>query len=310
MTDSHGATEAVEVSLRRKSVRDVLALVKIEHTLFALPFAYAGMLLAADGWPGWRVFLLVSLAMVGARTAAMAANRVIDAAIDARNPRTAGREIPSGKLSSRDGLLVALAGVVVLVVAGVLLNPLTAALLPLALFFLIAYPYTKRFTWACHLWLGVTIGAAAAGGYIAVSGSFGATAWLLWLAVAAWVAGFDVLYAVLDIDFDRADGVHSIPADLGINGAIWATGILYTVAVVALAAVGAGYGSVSGPTSGPARGLAWPYQAALIAMVLMLVEQHRQLRKHRDARVLDAFNANMIIGPLILVGTVLGLALR
>lgn len=306
MSNASQAGAEAGVRVQRKSVGDYLALVKIEHTLFALPFAYTGMLLAADGWPGWRVFLLVSLAMVGARSAAMAANRVIDAALDARNPRTAGREIPSGKLSGRDGVIVALGGVAALVTAGLLLNPLTAALLPLALLFLIAYPYTKRFTWACHLWLGVTIGAAAAGGYIAVTGSFGAIAWLLWLAVAAWVAGFDVLYAVLDIEFDRANGVHSIPADLGLEGALWVTGILYALAVAALALVGATFESAAGQI----RGLAWPFAAALVVMVLLLSEQHRQLRKHRDARVLDSFNANMIIGPLILLGTVLGLALR
>src|SRR5690606_29255403 len=128
--------------------------------------------------PGWRVFLLVSLAMVGARTAAMAANRVIDARIDALNPRTAGREIPSGRLSGRDGVAVAVVGVAALITAGAALNTLTLTLLPVALAFLIAYPYTKRFTWACHLWLGVTIGAAAAGGYIAVTGAFGPVAWL------------------------------------------------------------------------------------------------------------------------------------
>ena len=158
------------------SVRDYLSFVKIEHTLFALPFAYSGMLLAADGWPGWRVFLLVTLAMVGARTAAMAANRVIDARIDALNPRTAGREIPSGRLTGRDGVVVALLGLAALLLAGALLNPLTLALLPVAVAFLVVYPYTKRFTWACHLWLGVTIGAAAAGGFIAVTGAFGPVA--------------------------------------------------------------------------------------------------------------------------------------
>src|SRR5690606_12271803 len=133
-----------------------------------------------------------------------------------------------------------------------------------------------------------------------------AIAWLLWLAVAAWVAGFDVLYAVLDIEFDRANGVHSIPADLGLEGALWVTGILYALAVAALVLVGAPFESAAGQI----RGLAWPFAAALVVMVLLLGEQHRQLRKHRDARVLDSFNANMIIGPLILLGTVLGLALR
>jgi len=279
-------------------------LIKVEHTLFALPFAYSGMLLAADGWPGWRAFLLVTVAMVGARTCAMAANRVIDARIDALNPRTAGREIPSGRLSGRDGIIVAAAGLTLLVFAGASLNRLTLLLLPVAVLFLVLYPYTKRFTWACHLWLGVTIGAAAAGGYIAVAGAFSPSAWWLWLAVAAWVAGFDVLYGVLDVEFDRANGVHSIPADCGIDGAIRATGILYVTAVLGLSLAGALF------EPAPGANLAWPFGVAVLIVALMLVEQHRQLRKFRDARVLESFNANLIVGPLILVGTVLGLALR
>lgn len=290
-----------------KSVRDYLSFVKVEHTLFALPFAYSGMLLAAEGWPGWRVFLLVSLAMVGARTAAMAANRVIDGRIDALNPRTAGREIPTGKLSGREGVLVALSGVAALVVAGALLNPLTLTLLPVALVFLVIYPYTKRFTWACHVWLGATIGAAAAGGYIAVTGSFGVIAWLLWLGVGAWVAGFDVIYAMLDIEFDRANDVQSIPARFGIGGAVWATGLLYTLAVVAF--LGVGFVTTS-PQVRLYEPLAWPYRTAVLVMMVLLIEQHRQLRKFRDARALDAFNGNMIVGPMMLLGVVLGLALR
>lgn len=287
-----------------RSISTFLSFVKFEHTLFALPFAYCGMTLAAGGWPGWRVFALVTIAMVGARTCAMAANRVIDARVDALNPRTAGREIPSGRLSGRDGVLVAAAGLALLVYAGASLNPLTVVLLPVAVLFLIAYPYLKRFTWACHLWLGVTIGAAAAGGYIAVTGTFAPVAWLLWLAVAAWVAGFDVLYGVLDVEFDRANDVHSIPADLGIDGAIRATAVLYVTAVAGLGAV---WGSFEPTTGGR---LAWPFLVGVGAVALMLALQHGQLRRHRDARVLEAFNANMVVGPLMLLGTVLGLALR
>jgi len=289
---------------RSRGIGTYLSFVKFEHTLFALPFAYIGMLLAADGWPGWRALVLVTLAMVGARTCAMAANRVIDARIDALNPRTASREIPSGRLSGRDGVIVAAAGLALLVVAAASLNRLTLALLPLAVLFLVAYPYTKRFTWACHLWLGVTIGAAAAGGYIAVTGAFDAVAWLLWLAVGAWVAGFDVIYAVLDVEFDRGNGVHSIPADLGIAGAVWATGILFVVSVLALGMAAAAFDVQE------REPLAWPFLVAYGATAVMLQRQHARLRTVRDARVLDAFNANMVIGPLMLVGTILGLALR
>ena len=288
----------------RRGIGTYLSFVKFEHTLFALPFAYIGMLLAAGGWPGWRSLVLVTLAMVGARTCAMAANRVIDGRIDALNPRTAGREIPSGRLSGRDGVIVALAGLALLVYAAASLNRLTLTLLPLAVLFLVLYPYTKRFTWTCHLWLGVTIGAAAAGGYIAVTGTFGAVAWFLWLAVSAWVAGFDVIYGVLDIEFDRSNSVHSIPADLGMTGAVWATGILFTVSVIALGMAAVMFDAQAHEP------LAWPYLIALGSTTVMLQHQHRQLRKYRDARVLDAFNANMVIGPVMLAGTILGLALR
>lgn len=274
-----------------------LAFIKFEHTLFALPFAYGGMLLAAGGWPGWRAFLLITLAMVGARTAAMAANRVIDARLDALNPRTAGREIPTGKLSGRDGVVITIVGTALLVVAGALLNRLTLLLLPLALLFLIVYPYTKRFTWACHLWLGVTIGAAAAGGYIAVTGAFAAEAWLLWAGVGAWVAGFDVVYGILDLEFDRAHGVHSIPARFGVEGALaWAL-LLHVLALVAFAAVP---NFVS---------LAWPYWLAVLVTALVLGWQHVSLRREEVGDVLAAFNANLVIGALMLAGILFGLAL-
>lgn len=269
--------------------------VKLEHTLFALPFAYGGMLLAAGGWPGWRVFLLVTLAMVGARTAAMAANRVIDAELDALNPRTAGREIPVGKLTARDGRLVALVSLLVLAVTAALLNPLTLVLLPVAVAFLVAYPYTKRFTWACHLWLGLTIGAAAAGGYIAVSGAFAPATWLLWLGVGAWVAGFDVVYALLDREFDLNHGVRSIPARFGVAGArAWAAA-LHGLALAALAAV---------PF---VSDLGWPYWLALTVTALVLAWQHLALRSRTAGEVLAAFNANLVVGLLMLGGIVLGL---
>lgn len=282
----------------RLTLATLASFVKFEHTLFALPFAYGGMLLAADGWPGWRVFLLVTLAMVGARSAAMAANRVIDARIDALNPRTAAREIPTGALTVRDGWLVALVSLAVLAAAAALLNRLTLALLPVAVAFLIAYPYTKRFTWACHLWLGLTIGAAAAGGYIAVSGAFAPSAWLLWLGVGSWVAGFDVVYALLDLGFDLEHGVRSIPARFGVRGArAWAAA-LHVVTLLALAGVAL------------VASLGWPYWLALAVTAGVLAWQHLSLRHRAAGEVLAAFNANLVIGLLMLGGIVFGLVAR
>ncbi|HNQ98990.1 MAG TPA: 4-hydroxybenzoate octaprenyltransferase [Trueperaceae bacterium] len=282
----------------RLTLATLASFVKFEHTLFALPFAYGGMLLAADGWPGWRVFLLVTLAMVGARSAAMAANRVIDARIDALNPRTAAREIPTGALTVHDGWLVALVSLAVLAAAAALLNRLTLALLPVAVAFLIAYPYTKRFTWACHLWLGLTIGAAAAGGYIAVSGAFAPSAWLLWLGVGSWVAGFDVVYALLDLGFDLEHGVRSIPARFGVRGArAWAAA-LHVVTLLALAGVAL------------VASLGWPYWLALAVTAGVLAWQHLSLRHRAVGEVLAAFNANLVIGLLMLGGIVFGLVAR
>ena len=291
----------------RRDLRAYLSLVKIEHSLFALPYAYVGMLLAADGWPGWRAFLLVTLAMVGARTAAMAVNRVVDARIDALNPRTASREIPSGRLTRWDGVAVAALAVAALVDPRAALKRLTLALLPVALLFLVVYPYTKRFTWACHLWLGVTIGAAAAGGHVAVTGAFSWVAVLLWLAVAAWVAGFDVIYALLDLGFDREHGVNSVPARFGVDGALRAVAALYAAAVAAL--VGAWSATRLDP--------AWPHQPlgggfllATGVVAVALLGQVRALRRYRDARALDAFNVNLALGPIVLLGTALALAWR
>jgi len=279
----------------RPSLGTLLAFVKFEHTLFALPFAYGGTLLAAGGWPGWRTFLLVTLAMLGARTAAMAANRVIDARIDALNPRTTEREIPSGKLTAGQGWLVMGVSLAVLAVAAGLLNALTLALLPVAVAFLIVYPYTKRFTWACHLWLGTTIGAAAAGGYIAVSGQFGPAAWLLWLGVGAWIAGFDIVYAVLDRDFDLEHGVHSIPARFGVPTALAFAASLHVVTVAALAAL----------PFVTALGL-WYWVATGVTAALLAAE-HLALRRYDAGTVLAAFNLNMVVGPIMLLGIVLGL---
>lgn len=283
---------------RRRRLRSYLRFVKFEHTLFALPFAYAGMLLAAAGRPGWATFAWVSLAMVGARTAAMALNRVVDAAIDARNPRTADREIPSGRLGVADGLALAAAGLALLGVAAWRLNPLTMALLPVAVLFLVLYPYTKRVTWLCHLWLGVTIGAAAAGGWIAVTGAFAPAAVALWVGVGLWIAGFDVIYALLDLDFDRAHGVHSVPARFGPRIARRIAALAHAAAWLALAAA---------LPLAPALG--WGYAVALVLVGAVLVAAHRLVRARGAGAALAAFNANLVVSGLVLAGVLADLYL-
>ncbi len=281
----------------RRSLAAYLRLVRFEHTLFALPFAYVGMLLAAGGWPGWRVFALITLAMVGARTFAMAMNRLLDAGIDARNPRTAGRELPSGQLKPRDAYLVAALGVAAFMIAGLSLNPLTAALLPVAALALALYALTKRFTWLCHAWLGATIGAAAAGGYIAVAGTFAPEAWWLWLAVGSWIAGFDVIYALLDRDVDLRERLNSVPARFGVDGAKRIAAGCHIVTLVALVVVGR------------IAGLGWPYGLACSMAGLLFLTQHLMLARRGPAAALQAFDANLIIGSLVLVGVVVDLLL-
>ena len=278
---------------RRRTVAAYLRLVRFQHTLFALPFAYAGMWLAAGGFPGWATFGWVTLAMAGARTFAMAVNRVLDARIDAANPRTAAREIPSGVLSAVDGWALAGLGLVAFVAAGLTLNPLTAALLPVAALFLAVYPLVKRVSWWCHAWLGVTIGAAAAGGWIAVTGAFAAPAWWLWLAVGAWIGGFDVVYAMLDRGFDRTHGVHSVPARFGDDAARRIAIAAHGVAVMALLALA------------PAAGLGWVYLAAVAVVAAVFVAQHAWVARRGAAVALRAFDANLVVGLVVLAGVVL-----
>ncbi len=279
-------------------VADYLRLIRFQHTVFALPFAYVGMLLAAGGWPGWVTFAWITVAMAGARTTAMALNRVIDARIDALNPRTRDREIPAGVIRAQGALGLAVAGLVAFAVAGWALNPLTFALLPVATVFMVAYPYTKRVTWACHAFLGVTIGAAAAGGWIAVTGAFEAPAWWLWLGVAAWIAGFDVVYALLDEHFDRDHGVHSVPARFGAATARRVAIGAHAVAWVALA--GAALLTGLGP---------WGW-AGLVAIAASFVHQHRLVAQRGAAEALRAFDANLWVGAIVLVSVALDLALR
>jgi 4-hydroxybenzoate polyprenyltransferase len=280
----------------KRTLKTYLEFVKFEHTLFALPFAYAGMLLATRSWPGWGVFFWITLAMIGARTASMALNRVIDAEIDARNPRTASREIPRGVLGKRSGVLLALVGFALLALAGWALNPLTLALLPVAVLFLTLYPYLKRFTWLCHLWLGVTIGAAAAGGWIAVTGAFAPAAWTLWAGVACWIAGFDVIYGVLDYEFDTQNGVHSIPADFGVE-----TGLEVSAALHLLAW---GFLALTLPLSDSS----WPFALGLGAVAVVLVWGQKLARSSDLGGALRAFNGNLYVSGVMLLAVMLDIA--
>lgn len=196
-------------------LRRWLSLVRFSHTLFALPFALSGLLVASHGHPKWTVLALVLGCMVTARNAAMAFNRLIDAEHDAANPRTANRDIPAGRVSPRQAVLFVVWNAVLFVVFSALLNPLCLGLSPLALVLILGYSLAKRFTFLCHLWLGVAIGISPLAAGIAVSGRFLAVPALLGAALWSWLSGFDIVYATQDAEFDRSRGLHSIPALLG-----------------------------------------------------------------------------------------------
>lgn len=207
-----------------RKLKIILEMIKFEHTVFALPFAFLGAILgsmAVEGtWPAAIDWLWITLAMVGARSAAMSLNRVIDAKIDKDNPRTADRAIPAGLLSITETLAFIAVSFFVLIFSAFQLNMLAVYLLPLAVFFLVFYSYTKRFTWACHLFLGVTIGLAPLGGWVAATGTLSWEAFVLFAAVALWTAGFDVIYATQDAEYDRDVKLHSIPSHFGISRAL------------------------------------------------------------------------------------------
>src|SRR5207248_2152653 len=194
-------------------------LVKFEHTIFALPFAYVGAFLAVGGIPSAHALVWITVAMVGARTLAMGLNRLIDAGIDARNPRTAGRELPRGLLRPWHVAALCLASLAVFLVAVFQLDPIVRWLWPIPVAGFVVYPYLKRFTWVCHLWLGAVDGLAPVGAWVAITGKLPWQAWLLGAAVAAWVAGFDCFYSLFDAEIDRAQGLHSVTTRFGIRGA-------------------------------------------------------------------------------------------
>jgi 4-hydroxybenzoate polyprenyltransferase len=272
-------------------------LVKLPHTLFALPFALVGVVLASRGAPVTVAAVFwVAIAFGAARFAAMGFNRIVDRDVDALNPRTASREIPSGAISARAaGVAVAIASAI-FVVAAWQLNPLCLALSPVALGWVLGYSYAKRFTRCAHLWLGLGLGIAPAGGYLAITGAWSDPWWILpalSLAVMSWVAGFDIFYALQDVSFDRAQGLHSIPAALGESRAILVARVLHGITVAALAVVGLGIG-----------GGAW-YLAGVVAVAALLLYEHSLVRPH-DLSRLDAafFTMNGIIS-IVFFGFVL-----
>ena len=208
-----------------------MEMIKFSHTIFALPFALSGALLAVRGLPSGRQLLFIILAMVGARTAAMAMNRLIDADIDAKNPRTATRAIPAGLLSKGAVFGAIVLSVALLLWSAAMLNPLCLKLSPIALGFLVLYSYCKRFTALAHIVLGLCLAAAPIGAWVALTGKIELPAIVLGLIVLFWVSAFDMLYALQDLEYDRSVGLHSIPVALGVNGSLWLSRLFHLITV-------------------------------------------------------------------------------
>ena len=203
-----------------KKIALYLKMIKFSHSIFALPFAFTAALMAASGIPSAKQIFWIIIAMVSARSGAMGLNRIIDRDIDAANPRTANREIPSGKINVGSAVFFTVLSLTVFVVSAYMLNPLCLKLSPVAVAVLFIYSYTKRFTWLSHIVLGIAISAAPVGAWIAVRGAFNAEILPMVFAVIFWLAGFDVLYALQDVEFDRLHGLHSIPERFGIKDAL------------------------------------------------------------------------------------------
>jgi len=274
--------------------RRFASLVRLEHTVFALPFAYVGAFLAVDGFPGWANLLWITAAMAGARTLAMGLNRVIDAGIDARNPRTASREVPAGTLTRAQVWALCALAFAVYLVSVFQLDPVVRWLWPIPVALFVVYPYLKRFTWLCHLWLGVCTGLAPVGGWIAVTGEAPWEAWALFAAQGLWVAGFDLFYALFDLEHDRAEGLHSWATRFGETGAFAGARLFHAVSVVLLAAVGAGLSA------------GYLYWAGVAVVAALLLYEHSLVRPG-DLRRLDAafFTVNGVISVVFFCFVVL-----
>ena len=221
-----------------QKIRDLLEMIKFKHTVFAMPFALMGAFLAERGLPGLSVFLWVVLAMIGARTCAMGFNRIVDRKFDADNPRTASRAIPAGEVTLGESWLMVVLSGALFFFACSMLNRLTLVLAPIALALILFYSLTKRFTWLCHVILGIALAFSPLGGWVAVSGSLSGYPWALSIGVLFWVAGFDAIYACLDADFDRQAGLYSMPATFGRKRAFQLAVLSHVIAFICFTLTG------------------------------------------------------------------------
>lgn len=271
-------------------------LVMFSHTIFSLSFALVALLAASEGRPEPRVVLWAMAALLGARTGANALNRVVDAEIDARNPRTAGRQIPKGEISVKETLVFVGVCFLLLVYSAYRLNPLCMYLSPLALFLMFIYSYTKRFTWLCHLVLGITCACAPVGAWLAVTGAFSWEALFLGGANCLWTAGFDIIYGSQDYEFDKANGLYSIPVRFGIKGGLIISSLFHLGALGSLGL----YWFISRPFTG------WILFVGMVIIFGLMIVQHKLVTPERLEQVnLASYSVSQITSVVLIIFGVL-----
>lgn len=282
-----------------KSLIEFFKMIKLEHSLFALPFAFTGMFIAAKGIPSLHIIIWVTIAMISARSAAMGLNRLIDAEIDKENPRTSDRSIPKGLITKKKTSIYIIISLLIYFISTYMLNKLTFILSPIPVLIFILYSYTKRFTNLCHIVLGIALGLAPIGAWIATTGNIEISAVILGLSVLLWVAGFDILYAIQDIDFDRKQGLYSIPSVMGIYGALIIARILHTLSFLLFITLKftASLGSI--------------YLAGILISGAFMVYEHSLVSKNDLSKLnLAFFNINAYISIIILIFTLADILVR
>lgn len=276
-----------------KRIKTYGELVMFSHTLFSLPFALIGMLWAADGIPSIEIIFWILIALVGARNGANALNRVIDKEIDKKNPRTAHRHMPRGEVKEHEAIGIVVFCFSIFIFAAYKLNPLCLRLTPVALLLFIGYSYTKRFTWACHIVLGIACAGAPVGAWLAVTGELAMPPFILGAVVALWVAGFDIIYGTQDIRFDRENGLFSIPARFGLSGALFIAKVFHLTMILLLIAL---YFVMD---------MSFVYLIGIaISAVLLTVEHYIVSPGNEKKMKIASYNINQIVSPLILFFTV------
>lgn len=279
--------------------RVFLEMIKFEHSIFALPFAYAGLFLGESGWPRWRLFLLVSVAMVSCRTMGMALNRLIDLKIDALNPRTQSRALPAGMLKKNFVWLATFISFVIFEWSAYQLGPLCFKLSAVPVLLSVLYPFLKRFTWLSHMVLGIILAIAPYGAWLASTSQFSWAPGFISLGVMAWVTGFDVIYALQDVAFDRKQGLYSFPARFSPEAGLKVTRLLHALTIFFWFA------------AGWTAGLGWIYILGLIAAALFLIREHWLIRAFGLQKVSEAFfTMNAVISVIFLISVVLDLSFR